>query len=580
MTYKWRRGIDACGLGHQKEVLMEVKRLLKIIAIALALLAVATVVIIVFTNNNEKDEYRLIKVKSFEGVVELQRGFDNNSIFEGMNLMSGDTVTTQQASLVELLADSDKHIIAEENTCFSILASGNEKRGKIKIDLLYGTSLFEIENKLSEGSEFEVDTPNATLSVRGTTFKVNYDKKTNTTIVEVLEGIVEVASATEIKAVEAGQMITVTGIEGVMSDGNSDTENPNTGSNEDAVELVCGDDVAFFLVDWDQDKDMRFAVYSLEGWRPEPRSVDDEIVYEHKKDGIIVRYSVITNGEFNDAVDSKKQSGQVMYMDNLVNGEGDEVIALSCDYNGQNGDISHGLEYYRSINDEYYLALLIYDEDGGASLENVALSSYLDFTSKVLYLYEFKDSDANTTEGNPSYGGTDIGYDEWADTFNVNYEQLTYLIEIAQQCYEGANENYVALALNKIWYLPELDNVYKPIEGKQLTYNIEQLNNLFSLLTDDKINENNKAPVSEINGNELIYKPCDVSEGDYLSAEIEGITYGDGDEILVRYNFEMTYGSDGMRGIKGTSVAHFAPRVAGGYKLHHIEGVSRENFER
>ena len=91
--------------------------------------------------------------------------------------ISEDTVETGESSKAELLADSDKHILAEENTKFVLKATGTEKSGNITINLLYGTSLIEIENKLSEESYFEVTTPNATLSVRGTTFEVNYDEE-------------------------------------------------------------------------------------------------------------------------------------------------------------------------------------------------------------------------------------------------------------------------------------------------------------------------------------------------------------------------------------------------------------------
>lgn len=65
--------------------------------------------------------------------------------------MSGDLVTVENNAFLELLADDDK---------------------------------------LNDKSSFEVDTPNATLCVRGTKFSVACDKTKNETIIEVFEGIV------------------------------------------------------------------------------------------------------------------------------------------------------------------------------------------------------------------------------------------------------------------------------------------------------------------------------------------------------------------------------------------------------
>lgn len=147
--------------------------------------------------------YRVIKVDDFDGEVILERDSDEKDLFEGMKLKSEDTLTTEEDGLIELLVDTDKHILAREDTCFTIQSSGNKKKGKLTIELEYGASLIEIENKLPDGYEVGVETPNASLSVRGTTFEVSYDKKTNTTVVEVTEGKVKVESAKESIDVEA-----------------------------------------------------------------------------------------------------------------------------------------------------------------------------------------------------------------------------------------------------------------------------------------------------------------------------------------------------------------------------------------
>ena len=91
-----------------------------------------------------------------------------------------------------LNVDNDKHLGVKENTRLSINATGTEESGKVSIDLAYGEAFFEIENKLNDGAFFEVETPNAVLSVRGTTFNVVYIKEENTSQISVEEGTVAV----------------------------------------------------------------------------------------------------------------------------------------------------------------------------------------------------------------------------------------------------------------------------------------------------------------------------------------------------------------------------------------------------
>ncbi len=156
-----------------------------------------------------KEVYRVIKVNSFEGETSMNRAEEAVELFEGIQLVSNDKVTTGSDGLVELLVDSDKNIVASADSCFTIEAIGDETRGKVTINLEYGTTLIEIQNKLTDGSEFEVVTPNATLSVRGTTFEVNYDTVTNETTVSVYDGTVEVTTNIQSRDVNAGETVVV-----------------------------------------------------------------------------------------------------------------------------------------------------------------------------------------------------------------------------------------------------------------------------------------------------------------------------------------------------------------------------------
>lgn len=168
------------------------KMILLLAGVGIALLVIVGIVVL----SQKKETYRLLKVDSYAGYVTLQRNTAEDKIVEGMHLKSGDMVSTGDGSNILLLADDDKHLFAEENTGFSIVTVGNKEKGSITINLEYGSALISIDNKLNTDSSFEVHTPNATLSVRGTVFRATYDKAGMYTMVEILEGIVEITSET------------------------------------------------------------------------------------------------------------------------------------------------------------------------------------------------------------------------------------------------------------------------------------------------------------------------------------------------------------------------------------------------
>ena len=182
--------------------------ILSIISVA----AIAFLVVVVMNFISVKtEEYRSIKIAEHNGEIVLSRGeqkiqLEEENSFSGMNLKSEDVVTTEEEAHMVLLVDSDKHIYADET-----------ENGNIKIKLEYGAALFEIDNKLPEGTVFEVETPNATASVRGTTFGVYYDEETNETKVEVSKGAVEVQTPSGTERIEVGEAVLITGDEGSIS---------------------------------------------------------------------------------------------------------------------------------------------------------------------------------------------------------------------------------------------------------------------------------------------------------------------------------------------------------------------------
>ncbi len=180
------------------------------------------------------DSYRVIKVDNIDGTVSVERTSSKDvlSAFDGMQLVSEDVVSVDLASELLLLMDSDKHMLASENTKFEIEATGSSSKGSIKINLLEGNGLFTIDQKLNSDSSFEVTTPNATLSVRGTTFSVGYDSSSKTSTIEVIEGVVAVSNSdgSDEAEVTAGEIKTIQGdSESGFSDGSNESD--DTGSS-------------------------------------------------------------------------------------------------------------------------------------------------------------------------------------------------------------------------------------------------------------------------------------------------------------------------------------------------------------
>ena len=170
------------------------KKKLLLIVTAAVICAVAIVAVIVLHAGRKKESYRVIKVCEVDGTAYVKRSTINNlQVYENMLLESGDAVTLESGSMT-LKLDDDKYVYVEEQTEFTIVAEGDSSDGRTRIELKKGAITNEIENKLSTDSSYEVNTPNSTMAVRGTIFRVEvtFDEKgVCYTKVSVLEGTVE-----------------------------------------------------------------------------------------------------------------------------------------------------------------------------------------------------------------------------------------------------------------------------------------------------------------------------------------------------------------------------------------------------
>ncbi|MCR5310064.1 MAG: FecR family protein [Lachnospiraceae bacterium] len=137
---------------------------------------------------------RTIEAEELEGSVTATSEGNTIKVVVGEHLESGQTVETGEESYVTLLLDSDMHVIAFANTRFNLVAEGSGKATKTHFELETGDLQSTIDRKLEDGESYEVSTPNAVMSVRGTIFTVSVfmvDGKP-CTYLWVHEGVVEV----------------------------------------------------------------------------------------------------------------------------------------------------------------------------------------------------------------------------------------------------------------------------------------------------------------------------------------------------------------------------------------------------
>lgn len=148
---------------------------------------------VAITEVDTQEAYRTISISSIEGSAHVVRKSSSDSIaaYEGMSLYDGDSIVVDDNSNLVIDVDSDKHLLAEAGTSFSLSAEGTEELNNTKINLLSGSVLCEIDEKLKDGESFDVVTASSTMCVRGTVFRVASIKsitKDAYDMVEVFDG--------------------------------------------------------------------------------------------------------------------------------------------------------------------------------------------------------------------------------------------------------------------------------------------------------------------------------------------------------------------------------------------------------
>ena len=158
-------------------------------AAALVLVAVAVVLVVVLSGKT----YRSISVEEVQGTALVVNTKNNGEAFKGQRLYGGDDVMVLEKSNLTMCLDSSKYLYADENTHFYLEDSSTSNTSRIRIVLDQGSVLNELKEKLNPDDSYKVDTPNATMSVRGTKFRVTVyvgEDGLTYTLLEVESGVV------------------------------------------------------------------------------------------------------------------------------------------------------------------------------------------------------------------------------------------------------------------------------------------------------------------------------------------------------------------------------------------------------
>lgn len=121
-----------------------------LIAIPAAVVVIASIIAAVLIFGNKEEVYRLVRINGFEGGVSVYRSSLTMDAFDGMQLISEDTVEVGSEAFLELLADEDKHICAEENTGFTLISTGTSESGYLCVNLLYGKDCSPLTTSLGK----------------------------------------------------------------------------------------------------------------------------------------------------------------------------------------------------------------------------------------------------------------------------------------------------------------------------------------------------------------------------------------------------------------------------------------------
>ncbi|MBO4921755.1 MAG: FecR domain-containing protein [Lachnospiraceae bacterium] len=186
---------------------MKKKILIPVIA---GVLVIIGVVLFLVLSSDKDDAYYSIKILETKGTVSIERDKRTMSAEEGLKMRDKDYITVSKDGYARIDCDRSTYARFEHNTEASF-ATNSEK--KLKIKLIKGEMVVEVQEKYGSGEALNIVTPNTVMAIRGTVVAVRCiptaDGGTRT-VNYCLEGKAEVST-------DSGESVTLNAGEGWLT---------------------------------------------------------------------------------------------------------------------------------------------------------------------------------------------------------------------------------------------------------------------------------------------------------------------------------------------------------------------------
>ncbi|MCD4787623.1 MAG: FecR family protein [Desulfobacterales bacterium] len=153
-----------------------------------------------------KAEVTLLEGKAFLEKKDTAKAQD---ICKGDYLVSGDRVSTDKESRIELKLPDESFIRFDEETTFELVSVDfNEKTNNrnINVNMVLGKTWANVSKFLGEKGRFAVSTRTAVAGVRGTVYRMNVNKD-NSVVVKVYWGEIDIRAPSKVSYVEPAEKV-------------------------------------------------------------------------------------------------------------------------------------------------------------------------------------------------------------------------------------------------------------------------------------------------------------------------------------------------------------------------------------
>jgi hypothetical protein len=152
------------------------------------------------------------------------------------------------------------------------------------------------------------------------------------------------------------------------------------------------------------------------------------------------------------------------------------------------------------------------------------------------------------------------------------------MLKIALVANMNGHTDYLKEALYIMCHEYYQTEVYEPVDGTENVYDIDKLNNMFSFLTDEKIEEKHLNPGSTIEGDRLTTYRDPAIRYELTAIGLASMYYGEDGGIVIEFIAEKHTIVDGDSGpiLEFRGIAYLTKDASGKFVFDHLEWWDRE----